>query len=80
MATRLRRRPAEAPAQIHFNLSGLVVYPPGTRLESRRLRDYEMVWLRPGNARWEHDGIEEKIDPSSVMLSRPGTVGDLHLG
>jgi len=73
MATRPRRSAVETPSEIQFNLSGLVVYPPGTRLESRQLRDYEMVWILAGNAVWEHGGIEEKVDPSSVMLSRPGT-------
>jgi AraC family transcriptional regulator of arabinose operon len=54
-------------------MSGLVVYPPGTRLETRQLKDYEMVWFLSGNVVWEHDGTEERVDPSVVILSRPGT-------
>jgi AraC-like DNA-binding protein len=73
MTSKRGRRAGRASSDIQFNLSGLVVYPPGTRLESRRLRDYEMVWILAGNVVWEHDGLEEKVDPSSVILSRPGT-------
>jgi len=72
MASRRARKGTRAASDIRFNLSGLVVYPPGTRLASRQLRDYEIVWILAGNVVWEHDGIEEKVDPSSVILSRPG--------
>lgn len=72
MASNRTRRATKDPSEIQFNLSGLVVYPPGTRLSSRRLRDYEMVWILAGNVVWEHDGIEESVDPGSVILSRPG--------
>jgi AraC-like DNA-binding protein len=37
------------------------------------MKDYEMVWFLAGNVVWEHDGIQEKVDPSAVILSRPGT-------
>src|SRR6266851_4732184 len=73
IASTRARRAARASSNIRFNLSGLVVYPPGTRLESRRLRDYEMVWILAGNVVWEHDGVEEKVDPTCVILSRPDT-------
>jgi AraC family transcriptional regulator len=58
---------------VRFHLSGVVVYPPGTSLASRRLRDYEMVWIVEGTATWEHDGVEERLEPGTVALSRPGT-------
>jgi AraC-like DNA-binding protein len=38
------------------------------------LRDFEMVWILAGNVVWEHDGREDPVDPSYVILSRPGTV------
>jgi AraC family transcriptional regulator of arabinose operon len=69
-----RKRKASALSGIRFNLSGTVVYPPGTRLTSRKLYDYEIVWIMQGNVMWEHDGIEEQVDPNSIILSRPGTI------
>jgi AraC-like DNA-binding protein len=66
-----RRRSVSS--DIRFNLSGVVLYPPGTSLASRRLRDYEIVWMIEGTAVWEHDGVAENLDPGTVVLSRPGT-------
>jgi AraC family transcriptional regulator of arabinose operon len=74
MAAKPVRRAQQRSSDIQFNMSGLVVYPPGTRLESRQLKDYEMVWILAGNVVWEHDGVEENVDPNSVILSRPGTI------
>jgi AraC family transcriptional regulator len=69
---RKREEPGES-SDIAFHLSGVVVYPPGTSLAPRRLHDYEMVWIVSGSAVWKHDGVEEKLDPDTVVLSRPGT-------
>jgi AraC-like DNA-binding protein len=72
-SSRSRRSPRDA-SSVQFNLSGLVVYPPGTRLAARVMRDYELVWILAGNAIWEHDGVAERVDPSTVLLSRPNMI------
>jgi AraC family transcriptional regulator len=71
--TKRSRRPRREDPDLSFNLSGTVVYPPGTTLGPRRLADFEMVWFLQGNAVYEHDGHEERLDTNSVVLALPGT-------
>lgn len=54
-------------------------YPPGAVFGPRRLRDFEVVWLLEGSARWtvvRPDGTtdEHVLRPGTLVLARPGEI------
>ena len=51
---------------------GVAAAPAGSSLGPRELREFELVWLVEGGARYEHDGIAEEAPEGSVVICRPG--------
>ena len=51
---------------------GLATYPPGARLNRRRMLDYELVWIQRGQVIYHVNGRDIPADAGSVILSRPG--------
>lgn len=57
----------------------IAVYPPGATFGPRRMRDYELVWMIEGAARYQRrwpDGRQEAYEapPNSVVLCQPGVI------
>ncbi|QZY30446.1 helix-turn-helix transcriptional regulator [Nocardioides coralli] len=60
-------------------LAQVAHYPPGSSYGPRPLRDFELVWVLRGSARWtvtdSHGGARElDLRPGSLALARPGMV------
>jgi AraC-like DNA-binding protein len=51
---------------------GMAVYMPGECFGPRVLRDYELVWIVSGHARYQLDGVEHDAPPGTLILARPG--------
>ena len=53
---------------------GVGEYPPGGTFGPWVLRDYELVWLLQGEARWYCGDIVLPLRPGQLLLARPGMV------
>ncbi len=53
---------------------GIATYFPGERFGTRTLKDFELVWIIAGGARYTHDQVTYELVPGDVLLARPGFV------
>ncbi len=53
---------------------GIATYFPGERFNLRTLKDFELVWIIAGGARYTHDQTTYDLVPGDVLLARPGFV------
>lgn len=52
----------------------MATYPAGATFGPRRLRDWEMVWIREGDAEYRRDEVPHSAPEGSLVMCQPGAV------
>lgn len=62
----------ESALHLAYLYGGVAIYRPGEALAPRVLKDYELVLLQEGGARYRVDRHTHQLRPGGVVLARPG--------
>ena len=57
---------------LRLTAANIVVYPPGATLGTRRINDFEFVWIIEGASVAWYDDRRIEAPPGTVLLRRPG--------